>query len=118
MATWPESLPQEFHQQGFSITAPSGSIRTSMATGKAFQRRRFTAAVQKVTGRMFLTAEQYETLFNFWENTLAMGSLEFDWKHPITGNDATFRFPAEKPPKVSVVDGEIYGVAFELELIP
>jgi len=118
MATWPASLPQKFHQTGFSIRPPVGSIRTSMSTGKAFQRRRFTAAVQPVSGRMYLTETQFETLFDFWENTLAMGSIEFDWVHPITRNPATFRFLASKAPTLGAVDGEIYGVNLELELIP
>jgi len=118
MATWPSTLPQKLHQDGFSIKPPTGAIRTSMATGKAFQRKRFTAAVQPVSGRMYLTPQQYETLIDFWENTLAMGSLEFDWVHPITGDAATFRFPANKPPTISVVDGEVYGVNMQLEIIP
>lgn len=118
MATWPSTLPQEFHQNGFSIKPPVGAIRTSMSTGKAFQRRRYTAAVQPISGRMWLTADQYSTLIAFWENTLAMGSLEFDWVHPITGDAATFRFPADKPPTISVVDGEVYGVNMQLEIVP
>ncbi len=118
MASWPASLPQKFHQNGFQISAPVGSIRTGMSTGQAFQRRRFTAAVQPVKGRMFLDATQYQTLIDFWENTLGMGSLDFDWVHPITGVDVKMRFIAGKAPSITAVDGDIFGVNMEMEILP
>lgn len=118
MATWPASLPQDLHQQGFSIGLPSASIRTSMSTGKAYQRKRYTAAVQPVSGRLWLDATQYQTLIDFWENTLGMGSLEFDWKHPITDEDVSMRFVSNKPPTIGAVNGDIYGVNMQLEIIP
>lgn len=118
MAIWPSSLPQKFHQTGFSIKPPVGGIKTNMSTGKAFQRRRYSAAVQPVSGRMYLTKAQYQTLFDFWENTLEMGVLEFDWVHPITSNPVKMRFDATKPPTLGAVDGEIYGVNLQMEIIP
>lgn len=118
MANWPASLPQEFHQQGFSIQNPTGAVRTDMDTGKPFQRRRYTAAVTPVSGRMWLTSDQYETLLNFWENTLGMGAVEFDWVHPITGSAETFRFDATSPPQITAVTGELYQVQLRLEIIP
>jgi hypothetical protein len=116
--SWPASLPQEFHQQNFQITPPQGAIRTDMETGKAYQRRRFTAAVQPVRGKMWLDATQYSTLLNFWENTTAMGALEFEWVHPITGAPAIFRFIATETPQITVVSGDIYQVQLNLEIIP
>lgn len=118
MATWPESLPQELHQQGFAYQGPQGSIRTEMEFGKSFQRRRFTAAVEPFSGQIYLDKEQYETLLNFWKNTIAMGSLEFNWKHPITEEDATVRFVSSSPFTVSVASGEVFIVELNLEIIP
>lgn len=118
MATWPSTLPQRLHQQGFQYQAPDGSIRTDMETGKAFQRRRFTAAVEPFSGQMYLDKDQYTTLLNFWRNTLAMGSLEFDWVHPITEEPAVIRFVASSPFNISVASGEVYTVKMNFEVIP
>jgi len=118
MASWPASLPQRLHQQGFSYNAPTGSIRTDMEYGKPFQRRRFTAAVEPFSGQMYLDKTQYETLLNFWKNTLAMGSLEFDWVHPITEEAATVRFIASDPFRISVASGEVFTVSMNFEVIP
>jgi len=116
--TWPASLPQEFHQQNFQITPPQGAIRTDMETGKAYQRRRFTAAVQPVRGKMWLDATQYSTLLSFWENTTAMGALEFSWVHPVTGNAAVLRFIANEPPNITTIAGDLYEVQINAEIIP
>jgi hypothetical protein len=118
MASWPASLPQRLHQQGFQYQAPTGSIRTDMEFGKPFQRRRFTAAVEPFSGQMYLDKDQYSTLLAFWKNTLAMGSLEFDWVHPITEEAATVRFVADSPFSISVASGEVYTVKLNLEIIP
>ena len=118
MATWPSTLPQRLHQQGFQYQAPQGAIRTDMEFGKAFQRRRFTAAVEPFSGQMYLDKAQYATLLDFWRNTLAMGSLEFTWVHPITEDPATIRFIASEPFGISVASGEVLTVKVNFEVIP
>lgn len=118
MATWPSSLPQTFHQQGFEISAPAGAIRTEMDTGVPFQRRRYSAAVEPVVGKMWLDSTQYGTLLDFWRTTTAMGAIEFSWVHPITGNAAQFRFNATEPPRVTVVTASLFEVQLSLEILP
>ena len=118
MATWPSSLPQRLHQQGFQYQAPQGAIRTDMETGKAFQRRRYTAAVEPFSGQMYLDTTQYTTLLNFWRNTLAMGALEFTWVHPLTQQTATVRFNATEPFSVSPAGGDVLTVKANFEVIP
>jgi len=118
MATWPSTLPQEFHQQGFSLDFPEGAIRTDMDTGKPFQRKRFSAAVQPVRGQMWLSPSQYDDLIEFWDNTLGMGALDFDWVHPITGNPVKMRFVADSPPAISSVTADLYQVRLSMEIIP
>jgi len=118
MATWPTTLPQSLHQNGFQYRVPDGSIRTDMDTGKAFQRRRYTAAVEPFSGKIWVTQAQYASLLDFWKNTTAMGSLEFDWKHPITGDPATIRFISNEPLSVKPLSGDQYEVNLNLEVIP
>jgi len=118
MADWPSTLPQKIQQQNFQISAPEGAIRTDMETGKPFQRRRFTAAVQPFSAQIWVDATQYSTLIDFWRNTLAMGALEFDWVHPITGDSATVRFIANEPFSITALSGDQYQVRMNLEIIP
>ena len=89
-----------------------------MDTGKAFQRRRYTAAVQSVQGKMWLDQDQYATLLDFWTVTTAMGAIEFSWVHPITGNGATFRFNTGEPPRITTITAGLYEVQLTMEIIP
>jgi len=118
MATWPSDLPQEVHQDGFNIEAQNGAIRTEMDTGKPFQRQRFTAAVEPFSARIWLTQAQYSIFDTFYRETLGHGALEFDWKHPITGDPATVRFDASSPPRLTALSGDQYQVQMNLEVIP
>jgi len=118
MAVWPTSLPQEIHQNGFNIGFQNGAIRTEMETGKPFQRQRFTAAVEPFSARIWLTQDQYNTFDTFYRDTLGHGALEFDWKHPVTGEAATIRFDASSPPRLSALSGDQYQVQMNLEVIP
>jgi len=118
MPTWPSSLPQEVHQQGFNIETPSGAVRTEMDTGKPFQRQRFTAAVQPFSARVWLDADQYATFDEFYRDTLGQGALEFDWKHPITGDATAVRFDVTNPPRITAIAGDQYQVQMRLEIIP
>jgi hypothetical protein len=67
---------------------------------------------------MYLDKSQYATLIDFWRNTLAMGALEFDWEHPITGDPATVRFIANEPFAITALSGDQYQVRMNLEIIP
>lgn len=118
MATWPATLPQRLHTQGFQIDAPQGAIRSDTSTGKPYQRQRFTAAITPFSGRMFVNKTQWQTLIDFFTNTLGHGALEFDWVHPITEDAATVRFDANNPPQVTAISGELFAVQLNLEIIP
>jgi len=89
-----------------------------MDTGKAFQRQRFTAAVQPFSGKIWVDQSQYETFFNFYTVITAMGAVEFDWQHPITKSPAVIRFDASSPPSVKPLSGGQYEISLNLEVIP
>jgi len=115
---WPLSLPQDaFIGQTFQ-RRPAFSQFTVDA-GPAKRRRVFGNASTDVQSPMFFTSDQLVDFTEFFEETLQEGSLEFDWRHPITGQLATFRF-SEYPSfsKLETSVGKLYQCTLNLELLP
>lgn len=79
MADWPSTLPQAFLQDSFSDTENSVVVRTSMATGPAKVRRRFTSAPTYWEGEMILDSDQKDTFKAFYRNTIGYGSIRFNF---------------------------------------
>ena len=115
-ATWPAELPQLVLQSGFGETFGDGALRSSMDTGPAKSRPRFTAAPRPVTARQTLTDSQAEILDAFYHTTLAMGALSFGWVHPRTQAVATLRFTA--PPRLQPAGGLYWTADYALEVLP
>ena len=118
MATWPTELPQELSFQGFASTMPTGSVRVDMDAGPPYQRQRFTAAPEPISGSIWVDADQYQVFMNFWRNSTAHGSLPFDWKHPITGVPVQMQFDVSNPPRISAKSGALYQISMSLEVLP
>lgn len=115
MASWPLTLPQYLDQDGYSEKPPKIMIRTSMDAGIPKRRRRFSSGVRPLTAQLLLTFDETQILDDFFMNTLAGGSMTFDWVHPRT----------QLPCKMGFTDAPTYtpmGVAFvvtmELEIMP
>lgn len=119
MAVWPSTLPkiavdtQEARQDG--------TIRTPMGTGPAKSRRRFSAVSRYLTTSLLLTAEQRETFDDFFSDTLAEGSLEFDMEDPKDGATVQMRFTG--PPSYNYAGGNngrvtVCVVSLNLEILP
>ncbi len=114
---WPATLPDTLSLEGLSDRLPSGAIRTQMDGGPVKQRRRFTAAVEPITGSLVLTAAQTEILDAFWLTTTKMGTLSFNWTHPRKLTAVEMRFVATSPPQYTPAGG-LYSVTLELEVLP
>ena len=109
-AVWPVTLPTRFQAQpGVVEQPPNVTIETAMDAGPPKMRRRFTAGDRIVQGALALTRTQRATLDTFFMDTLAGGSLSFDWIHPITGAPATMRF-LQQPDGLRYKQGEPDGV--------
>lgn len=115
-ASWPSSLPQSLVSDGFAFTQQDQTIRTEMSAGPAFVRRRFTAAMIPFGGSIFVDADQFDTLWSFYNNTLNGGTDPFTWKHPVTEVSASVRFTGV--PTVAAAGGEFYRVNMQLEILP
>lgn len=119
MATWPASLPQNLMVEGLRVTQQKNAVRQEMAAGPVFQRRRFSAVSTTVEGAMLLDTTQYDTFWDFYNNTLGGGVTEFDWKHPITGDSVTMQFNVDQVPNAqNVRSGELVRLTLSLEILP
>ena len=116
MPQWPATLPPLNEISGFNERQPKNTLRTPMDAGPAKVRRRFTAGVRPLQGRMLMDADQIEILDSFYINDLASGSLKFDITHPRTGAAASARFVEE--PDWTHLSGPYYTVALQLEILP
>lgn len=91
MANWPATLPQTPLIGGYSDT-PQDSVLRSEFDGYTKQRNRFTAVLDVVTERYYLTRSQYTTFKDFYTNTLGNGADEFVKQDPTDGINKAYRF--------------------------
>ena len=121
MPIWPVTLPQ-LALVGAATQDDDAVLRTSMDTGPASRRRRYTAISQSLSFRMVFTGVQRATFDTFYRTTLSHGALSFDWTDPV--DDATVTMAFKEPPKFSVVVGDatpadrIWQVTLSLEIQP
>jgi len=88
--TWPSGLPQVVTNSGYSETSPSSTLQSDYEVGPPAYRRRTSYAIQQFAVRLVLTLAEIATLEAFFVDSLAMGTLTFDWVHPRTGVAAVF----------------------------
>lgn len=112
---WPTTLPQALLLSGYGQKAADVILRTSMDTGPAKARRRASAGVEPVEGKLIVTAIELGYLRTFYDTTLLNGALRFSWKDPVTGTSEELRFT--KPLAWTSVLGK-YQVVLSLEIMP
>ena len=121
MADWPATIPWEFLTDGASGGFGDNALRSSMDVGPAKLRRRSTAAPDRFTGDLLITATQYGYIDTFYKTTLGYGALPFDGLHPVTGAAAEMQFlaPPACRPTDSFSGGErIWIATLQLEILP
>lgn len=116
-AVWPPTIDDGFEVQGFTETLPNALLRSQMDAGPAKQRRRFTAAVTPIAGSIMIPAAQVPDFQAFFESTLMLGALPFEWTHPRTGALKNFRF-TEPPELVPQAGGAWWRIGMKLEVLP
>jgi hypothetical protein len=117
MPTWPAGMPDPI-KPDTKFSGPQGAVlRTSMSSGPAKTRPRFTAATRAFDLSFApLSAALLATFEDFYEVDLAMGALEFDMAHPITGVTGSFRFTDAYAGED--VGDDAYQIDVKLELLP
>ena len=112
MTMWPDSLPEYPQISGYSEKHQSNVVRSSMDTGPAKIRKRFTAIVEMWHVTMTLTSSQVETLETFYR---AYCASSFDWVHPRTQDPATCRF-SSRP--AYTAQENYFQATFDIEVLP
>lgn len=111
--TWPATLPQKFLVDGYSEAPPDNSIRHDPDEGAALARKKYTAAVGKLSGKMSMTSDQVEILDEFFRTY--GGFTEFVFPKPRSGAALTCRMKA--PPQYVPAGGVWWDVTLTLEVL-
>lgn len=115
MSTWPAELPQELDQDGYNETLPMLFIRTNTDTAIPKRRRRFSSAIQPITGQVIVTYAQLQIFKDWYMGDLGGGANFFDWVHPTSGEPCVMGF--KDAPKITSA-GAAFNIAMELEIQP
>lgn len=79
---WPSTLPQYVLEEGYSRNLRSNVIRTENSLGEAKVRRRNSKLIYDLTVSMPMSTAQFSTFESFFQNTIALGSLSFNFPKP------------------------------------
>lgn len=113
---YPAGLPQVLADRDYREQPPDTALRTEMDQGPAKVRRRFTAGVRPVTGRLDLSEAQVEILDGFYVTDLAGGTLRFDWVNSRNRVAGELRFVG--PPVYTPLGGDRWRADLSLEIMP
>lgn len=113
---WPSDLPTAPLVERYQETFADTSLRTKMEQGPAKLRQRTTAGVSELALSYLVSGAQAESLEEFYQDTLAGGSLAFSYQHPRRSTTVTARF--RKPPQLTPRNGQYYLARLELEILP
>jgi hypothetical protein len=113
---FPATLQELLNTAGFTFGIGNTAIRSNMDIGPAKVRRRFTAGVDTINCSINLNYDEFTTFYNFFNNTLAGGTLTFNYNHPLTGIEEEFRFTG--PPSITPLGGRYFSISMQWELIP
>lgn len=110
---WPPSLPNAF-EIGVRDQSQMGFLRTPMEAGPTKQRRRFSSTTRRLIGKIHLDEMERETFDLFYRNTIAEGSLCFNFPDPSTNQVILCRF-IEPPTFVGLRGGASGGELWEMQ---
>lgn len=118
VATWPATLPQVPLGRGdFVEHRQPNVVSFKPSVGPSKGRRRSTAASTLCDVTFLFTQAEYADFNEFFDATLADGTLPFEWDHPVTGVTYLWRFDPENTPRAED-DIPMVRVAFKLERLP
>lgn len=92
MPSWPVTLPSRPIVPGYSRGPAANVIRTEMDAGAPYQRRVTTGAPKPLRCTIVVTDAQKAIFEDFYDTTLASGSLAFDWVQHESGAAVQYRF--------------------------
>lgn len=103
---FPIGLKQYLDNVSWSLTEEPTNILTTVDTGPKKIRRRYTRPDSIMSATLWLTADQYQMLNDFYTITLQNGTRTFSYNHPISQAETDYRF--DEPIKYSTVGNNHY----------
>lgn len=97
---WPSELPDKVQVSGFGIETGNTVIESEMEVGPAKVRKHSTTDNDTMSISFLIPFSDYSLMDLFFKNTLAGGSIFFQYNHPITQEPTVFRWvgsPNYKP---------------------
>ena len=107
---WPLSLQQILNQANFRNAYGKTVIKQDMESGPPKKRQYQTKGNDLFTTSIELYNTDYTTFDTFFKTSLAGGSLDFDFDHPITGVASTFNMDE---PNITPLGGLWYRVSMQ-----
>lgn len=120
MPVWPVTLPQS-SLLGLTDQRQDARLRSETDAGPVKLRKRYSAAVRRISASMILSGTQRQAFDSFYVNDLEEGVLSFDWEDPVTKTQAKFRFL--EPPQFTLFrsgdqNSRLWRSNLSLELLP
>lgn len=115
-SVWPGTLQEKILEAGFDHQIGETAIETEMDVSLPKTRRRYTKGVDVFSCSIDLDVDLYDTIYNFFNTTLAGGTGTFLFDHPITGIESEFQFVGS--PRFSSLGGRIFRVSMSWRLLP
>ena len=121
-AVWPPAIPFDVLAGGFRRGPdPQGRVVSQVDAGKAKMRPRHTAEIAPIDVPVLIASTDLAAFEDFYRDTLAKGTQEFDIVEPERAETLTVRFrPEEQAPYDAQREagGRFYVVVLKLEIVP
>lgn len=118
---WPVTLPQDVLIAGAAFRRQAQAQHIKPDDGPSISVRRFTAYSEFAVVNILLTAAQWGIVQTFYDDTLAGGTLKFDWIHPITQAAREVKFDLSVEDHLAVKEAlnhDLFLVTLALEYLP
>ena len=117
MVDFPALLVSAFLREGFTYQPMAGlTAVVDPEIGAPLTRRRYSGKLSDLSGSVRLLGAEKATLYNFWFDTCAAGSLPFTWTDPLLEEACTFIFLAE--PVFTPMGGARWHASLRLRRVP
>lgn len=88
----PLSLQQILNEASWGYSKGETVLKSDMEVGPPKRRRRTTKSVDIMSCSITVDAAEYATFENFYDTTIAAGTIPFIFNHPIKGTYAEWKF--------------------------
>lgn len=118
MSVWPAApFPQRPLADSYVVADAPNIVRSVVDAGIDQTRRRYTAALSRVSASYWLSSDQLTVWRTWYDMDIAAGAGWFDWPEPVSGVTRRARLIA--PPQYQPVAGGIHWrLGLELEIWP